>query len=84
MIAEADGKPMAREGFGAGRMGHGLGLRMCEPPSNSPDDETVLEENMVLTIEPGIPFTVEGATDPNEGSWCTRKTWWSGRTAGSC
>ena len=64
VIAEADGKPMAREGFGAGRMGHGLGLRMCEPPSNSPDDETVLEENMVLTIEPGIPFTVEGADGP--------------------
>ena len=64
VIAEFDDKPVSREGFGAGRMGHGLGLRMCEPPSNGPDDPTVLEENMVLTIEPGLPFTVEGPDGP--------------------
>ena len=41
-------------------MGHGLGLRLCEPPSISPDDETVLEAGMTLTIEPGISFTGPG------------------------
>ena len=64
VIAEADGVPLTKEGFGAGRFGHGVGLRMCEPPSNSPDDETVLLPNMTLTIEPGIPFTVPGPDGP--------------------
>ena len=44
----------------SGRMGHGLGLRLCEPPSISPDDETVLQVGMTLTIEPGITFTGPG------------------------
>jgi Xaa-Pro aminopeptidase len=35
-----------------GRMGHGLGLDVTEPPSIAPGDETVLEEGMVLTLEP--------------------------------
>ncbi len=49
---------------GTGRMGHGLGLRMCEPPSIHPDDQTVLEPGMVLTIEPGISFTARGSDGP--------------------
>ena len=60
VLAEAQGTEVNREGFGAGRYGHGLGMRMCEPPSNSPVDEEVLVENMVLTIEPGLPFIVGG------------------------
>jgi Xaa-Pro aminopeptidase len=64
VIAEANGVPLTKEGFGAGRFGHGVGLRMCEPPSNSPDDETVLTPNMTLTIEPGIPFTAHGRDGP--------------------
>lgn len=47
-----------------GRMGHGLGLRMCEPPSINRDDETVLEPGMVLTIEPGITFMGAGRDGP--------------------
>lgn len=39
---------------GIGRMGHSVGLRMCEEPSISETDETVIAENMVLTLEPGI------------------------------
>lgn len=39
-----------------GRMGHGLGLAVTEPPSIHPKDVTVLEPGMVLTLEPGIGF----------------------------
>jgi len=35
-----------------GRMGHGLGLQLTEPPSIMHSDNTVLKENMILTIEP--------------------------------
>jgi len=34
--------------------GHGVGLDIHELPVISPKDETVIEENMVFTIEPGI------------------------------
>lgn len=34
--------------------GHSLGLNIHETPSISKKDETFLEENMVITIEPGI------------------------------
>ena len=34
--------------------GHGVGLEVHESPSISKKDETILEENMVITIEPGI------------------------------
>ncbi len=33
---------------------------MCEPPSIHPDDETVIEPGMVLTIEPGVSFAAPG------------------------
>jgi Xaa-Pro aminopeptidase len=42
-----------------GRMGHGLGLRMCEPPSIAPGDKTVIEPGMVLTIEPNMVYQVD-------------------------
>lgn len=41
----------------AGRLGHGLGMQLTEWPSLIPDDHTVLEEGMVLTLEPGIETT---------------------------
>jgi len=47
-VLERAGMP----GNNAGRMGHGLGLQFTEPPSNMSDDHTVLEEGMVITIEP--------------------------------
>jgi Xaa-Pro aminopeptidase len=43
-------------GNNVGRLGHGLGMQLTEPPSHMPGDGTMLEENMVLTIEPGIEY----------------------------
>ena len=40
-----------------GRMGHGLGLQVTEPPSISPNDNTVLKENMIITIEPCFEYS---------------------------
>lgn len=39
-----------------GRMGHGLGLQLTEPPSIMYNDNTVLKENMILTIEPSYEY----------------------------
>jgi Xaa-Pro dipeptidase len=39
---------------GIGRMGHSVGLRMCEEPSVGENDHTIIRENMVLSVEPGI------------------------------
>ena len=39
-----------------GRMGHGLGLQLTEPPSIMNNDKTILEENMILTIEPSYEY----------------------------
>ena len=39
-----------------GRLGHGLGLQLTEPPSNMADDRTTLEAGMVMTIEPGMEY----------------------------
>ena len=43
-------------GNNVGRLGHGLGLQLTEPPSNMPGDRTILEPGMVLTIEPGMEY----------------------------
>lgn len=43
-------------GNNVGRLGHGLGMQLTEPPSHRPGDGTVIEEGMVLTIEPGIEY----------------------------
>jgi Xaa-Pro aminopeptidase len=43
-------------GNNVGRLGHGLGMQLTEPPSNMPGDGTVLQPGMVLTIEPGIEY----------------------------
>lgn len=44
------------EGNDVGRLGHGLGLQLTEWPSNTAVDETVLTENMVMTLEPGMTY----------------------------
>lgn len=43
-------------GNNVGRLGHGLGLQLTEPPSNMPGDDTLLEPGMVMTIEPGMEY----------------------------
>ena len=39
-----------------GRYGHGLGMQLTEWPSHAAFDQTVIEENMVLTIEPSLSY----------------------------
>ena len=39
-----------------GRLGHGLGMQLTEWPSHAAFDETVLEENMVITLEPSLSY----------------------------
>ena len=43
-------------GANVGRMGHGVGLQLTEPPSVHPKDETEIEVGMILTVEPGIRY----------------------------
>ena len=43
-------------GNGVGRMGHGFGLQLTEPPSNMLNDKTILEPGMAITIEPVYEF----------------------------
>ena len=40
-----------------GRMGHGLGLQLTEPPSIMHNDKTILKENMIITIEPSYEYS---------------------------
>jgi Xaa-Pro dipeptidase len=42
----------------SGRMGHGIGLRLTEPPSVHPEDTTVLVPGMVITVEPSAEFEI--------------------------
>jgi len=51
VIAEMDDS-----GGDIGRLGHGLGMQLTEQPSHAKFDNTVLEENMVLTIEPSLSY----------------------------
>ena len=39
-----------------GRMGHGIGLQLTEPPSIMSNDNTILKENMVIAIEPCLEY----------------------------
>lgn len=43
-------------GNDVGRLGHGLGMQLTEWPSNTPDDQTVMQPGMVMTLEPGMSF----------------------------
>ncbi|BES63954.1 Xaa-Pro dipeptidase PepQ [Gottschalkiaceae bacterium SANA] len=57
-VARACAEEMVKVGFEAnfdcGRMGHGMGLMSTEPPSVTIYDETILEEGMIINLEPGI------------------------------
>ena len=39
-----------------GRMGHGIGLQVTEPPSIMRNDNTTLQENMIIAIEPCLEY----------------------------
>ena len=43
-------------GGAVGRMGHGLGLQLTEPPSNKNGDKTILQPGFILTIEPSMEY----------------------------
>jgi Xaa-Pro aminopeptidase len=43
-------------GSDVGRFGHGLGMQLTEWPSHAAFDETVLAENMVITLEPSLSY----------------------------
>jgi len=43
-----------------GRMGHGVGLDLTEPPAITAGDDTVLEAGMALTIEPSLVLPAAG------------------------
>ncbi|WP_372885209.1 M24 family metallopeptidase [Shimia sp.] len=43
-------------GGDVGRLGHGLGMQLTEWPSLAAFDDTVLRENMVLTLEPSLGY----------------------------
>jgi len=49
-------REMDSSGGDIGRLGHGLGMQLTEQPSHAEFDETVLQENMVLTLEPSLVF----------------------------
>ena len=51
VIAEFDDS-----GGDIGRLGHGLGMQLTEQPSHATFDKTVLQKNMVLTIEPSLSY----------------------------
>jgi Xaa-Pro dipeptidase len=54
----------------AGRVGHGIGLDVTEPPHVSGSDPTVLEPGMVISIEPGVA-TAYGIFHIEENVVCT-------------
>lgn len=57
-VAFSCGKELEKYGFEAtfdcGRMGHGMGLMSTEPPSVTIYDDTILQEGMIINLEPGV------------------------------
>ncbi|MGR3617731.1 MAG: M24 family metallopeptidase [Paracoccaceae bacterium] len=47
---------MDDSGGDVGRLGHGLGMQLTEWPSHAAFDDTLIEENMVLTLEPSLSY----------------------------
>ncbi len=45
---------IGQDGGDVGRMGHGLGMQLTEPPSLAAFDDAVLEAGMVITLEPSM------------------------------
>ncbi len=53
-------KSMDTQNSDVGRFGHGLGIQLTEWPSLAAWDETIIRENMVLTLEPSIDVDGDG------------------------
>lgn len=54
------------QGSNVGRIGHGLGMLLTEPPSINSTDETLIVPGMILTIEPGLGFVYQSADGPQK------------------
>ena len=49
-------KQIDPSGGDIGRFGHGLGMQLTEQPSHATFDHTLLQEGMVLTLEPSLSY----------------------------
>ncbi|MFK7996089.1 MAG: M24 family metallopeptidase [Granulosicoccus sp.] len=56
-IMLSDDDSASTESASVGRMGHGLGIELTETPSLAAFDETVLQEGMVITLEPSLGYS---------------------------
>lgn len=56
----------------AGRLGHGLGMQLTEWPSFIAEDDTLLEDGMVITLEPGVTLS-NGSVLVHEDNFVIRK-----------
>jgi len=54
------------KGSNVGRIGHGLGMLLTEPPSINAEDQTMIVPGMILTIEPGLGFIYQGPDGPQK------------------
>ncbi len=74
-LANACATELKRQGFDAtfdcGRMGHGMGLMSTEPPSVTLYDEGVLQEGMIINLEPGL-VEAQGVFDIEENFVVTK------------
>ena len=67
-------KPEPGAATPVGRMGHGLGLDLTEPPSIAPGDRTVARGGHGPDLEPARSCRAPAACA--SGSWSTRRTSW--------
>ena len=63
-------------GQSAGRLGHGLGLHLTEGLSFIPQDRTVLEPGMVITLEPGVSVSGGAGLMVHEDDYVITQTGW--------
>lgn len=61
------------DGGSVGRIGHGLGIDLTEPPSLTNFDHTPLRAGMVMTLEPGLNYG-DGLTMVHEENLVIRDT----------
>jgi Xaa-Pro aminopeptidase len=57
-------------------VGHGIGLDAHEPPMLSPDNPTLLQENMVVNIEPWVTLPNDQGVLTIEDTFVVKKDGW--------